>query len=86
VPGFNNGICISAVISPLLLALGAGLGRADAVPISRVVTVPRELNPIPVTVIVSSTEAEPALKVMEGFGTEKAVVVPEIDPTVAVTI
>jgi hypothetical protein len=86
VPGFNNGITISAVISPLLLALGAGLGIADAVPIVRVETVPRELNPTPVTVTVSSTEAEAALKEMLGLGTENAVVVPVIDPIIAETI
>ena len=74
------------MISPLLVALGAGLGRADAVPIFRVVTVPRELNPVPVTVTSSSTEAELGLILTVGFGAEKEVDDPVIFPTVMVTI
>jgi hypothetical protein len=74
------------VISPLLLALGAGLGRADAVPIFRVVTVPRELNPVPVIVIVSSIAADPGEMVTTGFGAEKSVVDPVIAPTNICTI
>jgi hypothetical protein len=74
------------VISPLLLALGAGLGRADAEPIFRVVTVPRESNPVPVTVTVSSTEADAGSMVTTGFGAEKSVDDPVIAPTNISTI
>jgi hypothetical protein len=86
VPGFSNGIVTSVVISPFLLALGAGLGRADAVPIFRVVTVPRELNPVPVIVTTSSIEAVPGLIVTVGFGAEKEVDDPVIFPTFMDTI
>ena len=74
------------MISPFLVALGAGLGRADAVPIFRVVTVPRELNPVPVTVTTSSTEAVLGVIVTDGFGAEKAVDDPTIFPTAMDTI
>ena len=74
------------MISPFLVALGAGLGRADAVPIFRVVTVPRELNPVPVTVTTSSIEAVPGEMVTTGFGAEKAVDDPVIFPTFKDTI
>jgi len=86
VPGFSNGTITSVEISPFLLALGAGLGRADAVPIFRVVTVPRELNPVPVIVTTSSIEAELGVIVTVGFGAEKEVDDPVIFPTVMVTI
>jgi hypothetical protein len=86
VPGFSNGTVTSTEISPLLEALGAGLGRADAEPISRVVTVPRELNPVPVIVITSSTEAEDGVTVTVGFGVLNSVVVPVIFPTFANTM
>jgi hypothetical protein len=68
------------------VALGAGLGRADAEPRSRTVTVPRELNPVPVIINVSSTEAEDGLTLTVGFGALKSVVVPVISPTFAKTI
>jgi hypothetical protein len=74
------------LISPALLALGAGLGRADAEPILRVVTVPRELNPVPVIVTVSSTAAEAGVTVTTGFGAEKSVDDPVIAPTNISTI
>ena len=64
-------------------ALGAGLGKADAEPISSVVTVPSELNPVPVITTVSSTDAEDGLMVMDGFGVEKVVELPVICPIVA---
>jgi hypothetical protein len=48
--------------------------------------VPRELKPEPVITIVSSTEASAGVIVIVGEGTEKAVVLPVIDPTVARTI
>jgi hypothetical protein len=86
VPGFSNGTVTEVVISPLLLALGAGLGRADAEPIFRVVTVPRELNPVPVIVTVSSIEAVLGEMVTTGFGAEKSVEDPVIAPTNISTI
>jgi len=73
-------------MSPLRLALGAGLGRAEAVPMSSVVTVPRELNPVPVIVIVSSTEAEAGVRAIVGFGVENSVELPVIVPIVTDTI
>jgi hypothetical protein len=85
-PAFNNGTSTSVVISPFRLALGAGLGMAEADPMLRTVTVPRELNPVPVTVIVSSTAADAGLILRDGFGVEKAVVLPVISPTLADTI
>ena len=85
-PGFSNGIVTSVVISPFLVALGAGLGRADAEPIFRVITVPRELNPVPVTVTTSSTEAVLGEIATVGFGAEKAVDDPTIAPTSMDTI
>jgi len=86
VPGFSNGTVTSTSIPPALEALGAGLGRADAEPIFRTVTVPRELNPVPVTVITSSTEAEDGLTLTVGLGALKLVVVPVIFPTFAKTM
>jgi hypothetical protein len=86
VPAFNNGTSISEVISPFRVALGAGLGRADADPMVSTLTVPRELNPTPVTVIVSSTEAEDGEIVNVGLGVEKSVELPVIVPTVIDTI
>jgi hypothetical protein len=73
-------------MSPFRLALGAGLGRAEADPISSVVTVPRELNPEPVIVITSSTAASAGLIVIDGFGVENKVELPVITPTVVDTI
>jgi hypothetical protein len=73
-------------MSPLREALGAGLGRAEAVPMVRVVTVPRELNPVPVTTIVSSTEAEFGVIVRLGLGVENSVELPTTSPTVTDTI
>ena len=73
-------------MSPLREALGAGLGRAEADPMVRVVTVPRELNPTPETTIVSSTEASAGVIVIDGLGVENAVELPVIVPTVIVTI
>jgi hypothetical protein len=86
VPGFSNGTVTSVSTTPLLEALGAGLGRADAEPISRTVTVPRELNPIPLIVITSSTEAVDGLIMIDGLGVLKVVVVPVISPTFASTM
>jgi hypothetical protein len=77
---------ISVVISPLLEALGAGLGRADASPTFRRVTVPRELNPEPVTTTKSSTEAVDGVIVIDGLWIAKSVDDPMICPTVAVTM
>jgi hypothetical protein len=85
-PAFSNGTTTSAVISPLRLALGAGLGRAEAEPMFSVVTVPRELKPVPVIVIVSSTAASAGVIVMVGLGVENSVELPTIEPTVADTI
>jgi hypothetical protein len=48
----------------------------------RTLTVPRELNPTPVIVIVSSTEAEDGEIVSTGLGVEKSVELPVIVPTV----
>ena len=62
----------SVVISPFLDALGAGLGRAEADPIVSVSTVPRELNPTPVIVTVSSTAASAGSSVIDGFGVEQS--------------
>jgi hypothetical protein len=73
-------------MSPLRLALGAGLGRAEADPMFSVVTVPRELKPVPVTVIVSSTAASAGVIVIVGLGVENSVELPTIEPTVADTI
>jgi hypothetical protein len=73
-------------MSPLRLALGAGLGRAEADPMFSVVTVPRELKPVPVIVIVSSTAASAGEIEILGLGVEKSVVLPTIEPTVADTI
>jgi hypothetical protein len=73
-------------MSPLREALGAGLGRAEAVPMLRMVTVPRELNPVPVISIVSSTEAEAGLIVIVGFGVANSVELPMTLPTVTDTI
>jgi hypothetical protein len=73
-------------MSPLRVALGAGLGRAEADPIFSVVTVPRELNPVPVTVMVSSTAASAGVIVIAGLGVENSVELPVIEPTVADTI
>jgi hypothetical protein len=77
---------IFAVIAPLLVARGAGLGRTLAVPMVRVVTVLRELNPSPVITITSSTEPEDGLMVIDGLGTLKKVEVPVVLPMVTVTI
>ena len=77
---------MSAVTSPLRLALGAGLGRAEADPMVSTVTVPRELNPVPVIVTDSSTEAEAGVIVIDGFGVAKSVELPTIWPTVTDTI
>jgi hypothetical protein len=85
-PAFSKGTTTSAVISPLRLALGAGLGRAEAEPMFSVVTVPRELKPVPVIVIVSSTAASAGVIVMVGLGVENSVELPTIEPTVADTI
>ena len=74
------------MISPLRLALGAGLGMAAADPMVSVVTVPKELNPVPVIVMVSSTAASAGLIEIVGFGVENAVELPTITPTVASTI
>jgi hypothetical protein len=82
-PAFSNGTTTVAVTSPLRLALGAGLGRAEADPMFSVDTVPRELNPVPVMVIVSSTAASAGLITIIGFGVEKSVELPVILPTVA---
>jgi hypothetical protein len=46
-------------------------------------TVPRELNPTPVIVIVSSTAASAGSIVIDGFGVEKSVELPVMLPTVA---
>jgi hypothetical protein len=70
------------VTVPFRLALGAGLGMAEADPMSRVVTVARELNPIPVTVTVSSTDASAGEIVIVGLGVENKVELPVIAPTV----
>jgi len=59
---------------------------AEADPMLRTVTVPRELNPEPVTVTVSSTAADAGLITILGFGVEKDVVLPVISPTLADTI
>jgi hypothetical protein len=59
---------------------------AEADPMFSVLTVPRELNPTPVIVIVSSTEAEEGVITIDGFGVEKTVELPVIVPTVTVTI
>jgi hypothetical protein len=83
VPTFNNGIVTVVSRSPLRAALGAGLGKADAEPIFSVVTVPSELNPVPVITTSSSTAAEDGVMVMLGFGVENSVVLPVICPTVA---
>jgi len=77
---------ISVVIVPFRLALGAGLGMAEADPMSRVVTVARELNPTPVIVTVSSTDASAGEIVIDGLGVENKVELPVIAPTVVVTI
>jgi len=74
------------VIVPFRLALGAGLGMAEADPMSRVVTVARELNPTPVIVTVSSTAASAGVIVIDGLGVENKVELPVIAPTVAVMI
>jgi hypothetical protein len=50
------------------------------------VTVPSELKPVPVTVIVSSTAASAGLIVIDGFGVAKSVELPVIAPTVVDTI
>jgi hypothetical protein len=47
-----------------------------------VVTVPRELNPEPVIVIVSSTAASAGEITIDGLGVSKAVELPVIEPTV----
>jgi len=86
VPGLSSGTVMVAVMSPFRAALGAGLGRADAEPMVRAVTVPRELKPDPVTTTISSTAACAGVIVIEGLGTEKPVVLPVIVPIVAVTI
>jgi len=49
-------------------------------------TVPRELNPTPETVIVSSTAAEAGLSVIDGFGVENSVELPVIVPIFTDTI
>jgi hypothetical protein len=85
-PAFNNGTSTSVVISPLRVALGAGLGRAEADPMFSTLTVPRELNPTPVMVIVSSTEASAGDITIVGFGVENAVELPVTVPIVIVTI
>ena len=82
-PAFSNGTTTSAETSPLRLALGAGLGRAEADPIVSVDTVPRELNPVPTIVIVSSTAASAGVITIVGLGVEKSVELPVILPTVA---
>jgi len=85
-PELSNGTITVAVIVPLRLALGAGLGRAEAAPIFRVLTVPRELNPAPVITIVSSTAASAGVITIVGFGVEKEVELPVMLPTTVVTI
>ena len=82
-PAFSNGTTTSVVTSPLRLALGAGLGRAEADPMVSVDTVPRELNPVPTIVIVSSTAASAGVITIIGLGVEKSVELPVILPTVA---
>jgi hypothetical protein len=59
---------------------------AEADPMLNVVTVPRELNPVPVIVMISSTAASAGLIEIVGFGVENKVELPVITPTVASTI
>ena len=74
------------MISPLRAALGAGLGRADALPMVSTVTVPRALKPVPVITMISSTTASAGTTVIEGLGMANAVVLPVIVPILTVTI
>ena len=73
-------------MSPFLEALGAGLGITETSPMVKVLAVPKELKPDPVTTTVSSTAASPGASTIVGLGTAKAVVLPAIVPTVATTI
>jgi DNA helicase HerA-like ATPase len=57
VPGLNNGTRIDAVRLPLRSALGAGLGNTFALPIVKTFTVTKELKPVPLISMMSSTDA-----------------------------
>ena len=72
-------------ISPLRLALGAGLGRALAEPIVSERKAASALNPVPLINTVSSTSATVGVIVNSAMGVAKLVVVPKVLPIIIVT-